>query len=114
MRIVRRIWWLVMVALFILLVVGANVKIDALAGMGFLGMICWWFTGAFFSRIIGSMIVTSFRCKGCGLEIPAVGRWQIGSYNDHRDRHFLLAKNPIDGSRVGHIDCPQCSSTILL
>ncbi|MEK6258015.1 MAG: hypothetical protein AABP62_05285 [Planctomycetota bacterium] len=82
--------------------------------MSVVAVIGWWFTGGFFSRLIGVMLVSSLKCKSCGLEIPAVGQWRVGSYTDHRERHILAAKNPIDGGRVGHFDCPQCSATILV
>ncbi|MBS0203961.1 MAG: hypothetical protein JSS49_13735 [Planctomycetes bacterium] len=114
MRTIRRIWWSVMGALFVAWFVAVPNRVEIVAGPAFAGMIIWFFLGTFFSRIIGSMIVSSIRCQGCGLEIPAVTRWRVGSFTDHRDRHFLLAKNPVDGARLGHIDCPQCSCTIIL
>jgi len=111
---IRRIWWSVMLSLLVLSFVGTSSRIDVVAGTGFFGMVVWYFMGTFFSRIIGTMIVSSIRCKGCGLEIPAVTQWRVGSFNDHRARHFLFAKNPVDGARLGQIDCPQCSCTIVL
>lgn len=114
MRNIRRIFWPIMLLLFVVLYAGAVSKNDGIAVPAFLGMIAWWFTGTFFSRIIGSMLISSIRCKGCGLIIPAVTQWRIGSYNDHRERHFLFAKNPVNGTRLGQIDCPQCSCTIVL
>lgn len=114
MKTIRRIWWLVMLGLLIAMVVGINIHVDQVAGPAFVGMIFWYFFGTFTSRIIGAMTVSSFRCKGCGLEVPAVDKWTIGSFTDHRPRHVLLAKNPIDGARVGHINCPQCSTTIFV
>mgnify|MGYP003382349916 CR=1 FL=1 len=114
MRTVRLIFWVVFVCLFLTASMVGNAKNDTLAPYVIGALVIWWFTGAFFSRLIGSMLVSSIRCKGCGLEIPAVGQWQIGSYTDHRERHYILAKNPLNGGRLGHISCPQCSSTILL
>lgn len=114
MRIVRRIFWLVFVSFIVIGTTAANMKLDTITGSMVFAMVVWWFTGAFFSRLIGMMLISSLRCKGCGLEIPAVGQWKIGSYSDHRERHILWAKNPIDGTRIGHIDCPQCSCTTLV
>lgn len=114
MRTVRRIWWSVLGILLLLFFVAAGIKAEVVMGPVFFGMIAWWFVGGFFSRIVGSMLVSSFRCKGCGLEVPAVDKWTIGSFTDHRPRHVLLAKSPIDGARVGHVNCPQCSTTIFV
>lgn len=114
MRIVRRIYWLVMACLVLLAVAAGQVNSTDGIVFAVMGIIFWWFVGAYFARLIGVMMVSSLRCKGCGLEIPAVGRWQIGSYTDHRDRHVLWAKNPIDGGRMGHINCPQCSCTVII
>jgi len=114
MRTVRRIFWVVLVCLIVAGTAAANLKLDILSGWAFAGLVAWWFVGMFFARQIGTMLIGSLRCKGCGLEIPAVGRWKVGSYTDHRDRHIFSAKNPTDGSRIGQIDCPQCSSTILV
>lgn len=114
MKTIRRIFWSVMGILFLLFIAAASMKAEVVMGPVFFGMIAWWFVGTFCSRIIGSMIVSSVRCKGCGLEIPAVTQWRIGSYTDHRARHFLFAKNPVDGARLGQIDCPQCTCTIVL
>lgn len=114
MKTIRRIFWLVMAALLLLNFVSFNLNLKSVGGGTLLAMIVWWFVGMFFSRIIGSMIVSSVHCKGCGLEIPAVAQWRIGSYADHRERHFLYAKNPVDGTRLGQINCPQCSCTIVL
>jgi hypothetical protein len=114
MRTQRRIWWSMFGVMTVVWMVAVNTKLDLVAGTAFAAMIGWWFVGGFCSRILGAMIVSTIRCHGCGLEIPAVTQWRIGSYSDHRARHFLWAKNPIDGARPGHIDCPQCSCTIVL
>lgn len=114
MRTTRKIWWAVMGMMMILMVLAASANAQSIGGPLLLAMIAWWFVGGFFSRIIGTMIISSIRCKGCGLEIPAFDRWQIGSYTDHQTRHILAAKNPLDGSRVGHINCPQCQATVLV
>lgn len=114
MRTVRRIFWLVMLLIWGLIAIAGANKFDSLAIPLAICVLAWWYMGMFFSRLIGMTFVSSIRCKGCGLEIPAVAQWRIGSYSDHRERHILWAKNPMDGSRVGHIDCPQCSSTIIV
>lgn len=114
MKTVRRIWWSVVGLWVVVGMVAANLNLSILGAPLIFFAIGWYFLGTFISRIIGSMIVSSFRCKGCGLEIPAVDNWSIGSFTDHRTRHVLLAKNPIDGARVGHVNCPQCSSTIFV
>lgn len=115
MRTIRRIWWPVMSLLFLAFVFGVSVKtMQVIAFLAFVGMVAWWFMGTFISRIVGAMLVSSIRCPGCGLQMPAVDRWQIGSYTDHRERHFLFAKNPIDGVRIGHVNCPKCSASIIL
>lgn len=114
MRRVKRVAWLVFFGIVAVMFIGGGIKNDWLALYAFICAVIWWFMGGTFSRWIVAACVSSVRCKGCGLEIPAVGRWVIGSYTDHCERHFALAKNPIDGSRIGHTDCPQCGTTILL
>ncbi|MCH7728297.1 MAG: hypothetical protein IH991_17730 [Planctomycetes bacterium] len=50
----------------------------------------------------------------CDFEFDAVGRWSVGGYTDHKERHCMLIRSQIDGSISGHIDCPMCESTIML
>jgi len=114
MRRVSRVAWLVFFGLVALMLFAGKMNNDGMALLVFFCAVVWWFTGRFFSRLIVAACVSSVRCKGCGFEIPAVDRWTIGSFTDHRERHFALAKNPIDGSRIGHTNCPQCDTTILL
>ncbi len=59
-------------------------------------------------------VVSTLTCPGCGFTFSAIGRWSSGSYNDHRDRHILNVRSPIDGSVVGHTECPQCDCTIIV
>lgn len=114
MRRVKWVAWSILFVLVVLMLMAGKFNNDGLALFLFFCAVVWWFTGGIFSRWIVAACVSSVRCKGCGLEIPAVGRWAIGSFTDHRERHFALAKNPIDGSRIGHTNCPQCDTTILL
>lgn len=114
MRRALRIYQAILGLFVLLIVLGIAVKEPAFAVLGVLLIIPWVFVGGFIARMIGSMFISSVKCKGCGFEIPAVAQWQIGSYTDHKERHFMWAKNPIDGSRIGHTNCPQCSATVLL
>lgn len=113
MRTVRRIYIAVNATLFLTLLTGIKVS-EGLAVLAGFCLVCWWVIGIFISRWIAVMMVSSLKCKGCGLEIPAVGQWSIGQYTDHCDRHIMLVKSPFDGTRVGHINCPQCSATIMV
>ena len=115
MRKIRLIFWSVLILMFLAAagVDKLNIGRDSVIQVFFL-MVVWWFTGMFISRWVLVMFMRSLHCKNCGLEIPAVGQWQIGSFHDHRHRHILAAKSPIDGARVGHINCPQCECTILV
>lgn len=114
MRTVRLIYWIGLAGIILLMsLAGKADNKDLMIFLAILGGL-WWFWGAIPARWIGVLLVSSLRCKGCGLVIPAVGRWQIGGYKDHRERHILLAKNPTNGGRLGQIDCPQCSSSILV
>jgi hypothetical protein len=65
-----------------------------------------WRLMPFFVRVID--------CPGCGCQLNAVSRWTIGQYTDYRARHIYRVCSPIDGKRVGWMDCPRCKSTILL
>ena len=66
------------------------------------------------SRPVTAALVKTISCPGCGFEMDAVSRWTVGQYTDHRERHILTVRSPIDGSVVGQTDCPQCGSTILV
>ncbi|MBA3316091.1 MAG: hypothetical protein M3552_06805 [Planctomycetota bacterium] len=66
------------------------------------------------SRAILVQLCRTLKCPCCGFEFDAVGRWSVGDYTDHAERHILNARNPIDGGRIGHIACPKCDSTILV
>lgn len=111
-RIVRRIYWVVFVAMILIApLTKGNMDASTFALACIVG---WWFLGVIPSRWIAAMMLSTVRCKHCGLEIPAVNKWRIGSYQDHRERHIILAKSPIDGSRIGNLPCPQCSATILV
>lgn len=114
MRIVRRIYWCVFVALLAVAVMWSKAHQNQPPLMILFIAAVWWYTGEYFSRFIGSLMIGSLRCKNCGLEIPAVSQWKLGAFTDYRDRHVLRAKNPMDGSRIGYVNCPQCSATILL
>lgn len=114
MRTVRRIYQLILLSMVVLAVIAGQFGVYDLIGLLVFGILTWFFVGAFVSRLIATMLVNSIRCKGCGLEIPAVGQWKVGAYQDHRERHIFSAKNPMDGTRVGHLNCPQCSCTILV
>lgn len=113
-RIVRRVFWVVMAGMLVVAMIAANAKANSLAGPLVLAMIGWWFLGVIPSRWIAASLLTKLRCKNCGLEIPAINKWRIGSYQDHRERHIVFAKSPIDGTRIGNLPCPQCSATILV
>jgi hypothetical protein len=104
------IWWSLLAGI----IAGIPLQNSLLSLMSFFGAVFWWFFGLLISRLVAVLSTSSIRCKHCGLEIPAVGRWQIGSFTDHRDRHIYAAKSPLDGNRVGHINCPQCDCTILV
>lgn len=66
------------------------------------------------TNLILPLIIQTIRCPGCQEDIEAVGRWTVGDYTDHRDRHVLSVRHPRDGSRIGQTDCPRCGATILL
>jgi hypothetical protein len=112
MRKVRRVFWIVLagwLALFVM--TGSTPQVSIFC---FFAAVFWWFFGGIFSRMIVAMTIDRIRCPGCQLEIPAVNQWSIGSFQDHKERHFAMAKNPVDGTRIGHFPCPQCDTTILL
>lgn len=66
------------------------------------------------TNLVLSQVIRTIRCPGCQDDIPAIGRWRSGGFNDHRERHVLQVRNPIDGTLIGHINCPRCDSTILV
>lgn len=70
---------------------------------------CWWL-----SHKLMPFFISTLHCPRCGFDHDAVGIWSSGGYTDHKERHIYRFRNPLDGSRVGHTDCPQCGSTILL
>lgn len=70
---------------------------------------CWWL-----SWRLPALFISRLTCPRCGFAKDAVGVWSSGQYTDHRERHVYLFRNPIDGGRVGHVNCEQCGSTILL
>lgn len=78
----------------------------------------WLLAGYYPSQIIAGLLLPklakTFRCPGCGFEMDAVGIWSAGGYTDHVERHILNFRNPINDAVIGHLDCPQCDSTILI
>lgn len=80
--------------------------------------VLWLLVGCYPSQIIAGrllpLLAKTFRCPGCGFEMDAVGIWSAGGYTDHVERHILNFRNPINDAVIGHLDCPQCDSTILI
>lgn len=81
---------------------------------GALFLIFGYWPTRWYAELLTPFFVTMIKCPRCGLEREAVGIWGTGSYTDHVERHILRFKNPIDGSRVGYMDCTECGSTILV
>jgi hypothetical protein len=85
------------------------------------GLSCLWLPFGFWpskwaAHLLAIHLVKSIRCPRCQCDIDAVSVWSSGSYTDYRERHVLAFRNPIDGRRIGWINCPnpKCKSTILL
>lgn len=80
--------------------------------------IAWLFVGNWpsylYAEFVGAFLIACLPCPRCGLEYEAVAIWSSGGYTDHAERHFLRFRSPIDGSRVGSMDCPECGSTLLI
>lgn len=75
----------------------------------------FWWVSWLLAWFVVSLLITSFRCPHCELELEAVGRWSCScGYNDHRDRHFLRFKCPLCKARLGRTDCPRCHATIIM
>ncbi len=68
----------------------------------------------YMSDALTACVVSTLTCPGCGFTLSAIDRWSSGSFNDHRERHILNVRSPIDGSVVGHTNCPQCDCTIIV
>jgi len=77
-------------------------------------LVCFPTFARLVTLVIGSLVIKTIPCPGCGFEMDAVDRWVIGGYTDHREQHYLWARNPISGNCVGQVDCPHCGATILV
>lgn len=93
---------------------GLGIVMGMLACPGFVWLFIGFFPARWMARLLLVATVSRISCPHCGFEIEAVGRWTSGSYTDHRERHIFAFKNPIDGSLVGHTNCPMCDTTILI
>ncbi len=95
---------------------------QGLAMLACLGPCCFvplWAMVGFFpawilSRYLSVPFVKVLRCPRCGFESDAVAEWSSGGYNDHKEKHILLFRNPLDGSGISHKVCEQCDTTILV
>lgn len=75
----------------------------------------WMILGRRIALWLMPLFVSRIQCPGCGEDIEAVGVWNCTcGFHDHKERHVLAKVCPKCGSRVGHFDCPQCDTTILL
>ncbi len=84
-----------------------------------LGSIGWLFLGGrasdFLTNGITSLLVSSFRCPGCGEGKEAVGRWQCGcGFVDYREQHAWRFHCPKCHAWLGYVNCDQCDSTLIL
>ena len=111
-----------MVGSMVLASIGDRSEVWALDVILSSGMCCvipfWSVVGFYPAWIIARYCCVPFvrvlRCPRCDFECEAVGIWSSGGYNDHREHHVLLFRNPLDGSRIGHKNCELCESTILI
>ena len=75
----------------------------------------WWPLRRWIDEILASIIVPTFSCPGCGFEMDGMSRWSVGDYTPPKEWHILAARDPRDKkTRIGHTDCPQCGTTILM
>jgi hypothetical protein len=84
---------------------------------GMISFIWIFISGGFLfglSRMVTAALTPNMVCPGCRELIPCVNKWRVGSYVDHVDRHVLLARDRINGSYIGQINCPVCEVTILI
>jgi hypothetical protein len=117
----RKIYWLPLLGMFLFLPVlllieetfGVNGSGAALLfGLSFWG---WVILGRWIARRLVPLFVTKVICPGCSEDIETVGVWNCAcGFHDHRERHLLSGKCPKCGAFASHLDCPQCSATILL
>lgn len=105
----RLVWAAIRFGLSLILICSAPLAVV----FGFVGLVIliWWWPSVWLARHVCALLFSSFTCRGCGFEIDAVGQWSSGGFTDHRERHILLMKNPINQSFIGHTDCPQCGAT---
>lgn len=108
------IWILIMIAAGFTIASAASANIPALAFAALLFFIPRLSLATRITNLILPHLIHSVRCPGCEEDIEAVGRWTIGDYTDHRDRHILRVRHPRDGSCIGQTNCPRCGSTILI
>jgi|SRR5580704_10012790 hypothetical protein len=111
-------WWTLfwlLVSIPVVAVVGENIKSLA----PFVTVVCSFFFWLILGRRIAFRLVPLFvsrvKCPGCHEEISSVSVWNCAcGFNDHREQHLFSKRCPKCGRLASHIDCPRCSSTILL
>ena len=122
----RKIYWLpalgLFLATFIALAVttpGRGSQVPRTPSSVVIVLFCAFLFWLLFGRRIAfrllPMFVSTFTCPGCEDEIEAVGVWNCAcGFHDHKERHVLVKRCPKCGGIASHIDCPRCTSTILL
>jgi hypothetical protein len=75
----------------------------------------WLIGGRWIAYYLVPLFVSTLTCPGCGEQIDAVNVWNCAcGFRDCRERHILVKRCPKCGKGAGHIDCPRCSTTLLL
>lgn len=113
---IRTTHWLIWALIRFGLGSGMTLFVNVFPPIGIMGaiLLIWYWPARWLARHVTAAVCTTIDCPGCGFQFDAIGRWTVGGYTDHRECHILLARSRIDGSHIGHTDCPQCSSTILI
>jgi hypothetical protein len=115
----RKIYWRSLLALFLSLpvtavIVGADGSPAPLT-IHFCLFLFWLIFGRRIALRLVPLVVRTLECPGCHEEIDTVGVWNCAcGFNDHRETHLLAKRCPKCGKGCSHVDCPRCTSTILL
>jgi hypothetical protein len=115
----RKIYWMPLLVLFLLLPVALMATGATKSLLPLTVAVCLFLFWLVFGRRIAfrlvPMFVSTFTCPGCEEEIEAVGVWNCAcGFHDHKERHVLVKQCHKCGGIASHIDCPRCTSTILL